>query len=58
MFLKVNEKVLMHVYVTGSVTEKWAVFFRILFFWDVMLHLWVIRWQHHEGLYPSRVGSL
>lgn len=41
----------MHVYVTGSVTEKWAVFLWILFFWDVMPNLWVVRWQHFEGLY-------
>jgi len=46
----------MHVYVTGSVTPKWAVFFRILFFWDVMLHLWLVRWQHFEGLYPYLQG--
>jgi hypothetical protein len=42
-FLRSMKKVVMHVYVTGSVTEKWAVFLRILFFWDMMMHLWVVR---------------
>jgi hypothetical protein len=35
----------------GFVTEKWAVFLRIMFFVDVILHLWIIRWQHFEGKY-------
>jgi len=52
------KKVLMHVYVTGSVTEKWAVFLRILFFWDVILHLCVLGWKYFEGVYSYLQGFI